>query len=163
MNTCADIGCSNPIPRVGKRATYSNKRFCSDACRARTSRLTRLQTKLTNLKLPLTLTCRKCGESVVRESEAQRSCNPKRETASTVCRAEAAHKAAEAEARSAANREFFDGYGVRMYRVTCADPMCGKEVSFPVLRGKRRRYCTEKCWKRVYQSSTAAVAKGSTK
>ncbi|MDT3724270.1 hypothetical protein ROS62_04960 [Streptomyces sp. DSM 41972] len=163
MLTCADIGCSNPVRQTGKRATYSNKRFCSDACRARTSRLTRLQTKLKNLGLPLTLRCVKCGESIVRESEAQRQCNPKRETASPVCRAEAAHKAAENEARSIANREFFDGYGVRNYRITCADPMCGKEANFPVLRGKRRRYCTEKCWKRVYQSRTGAVAKESGK
>lgn len=163
MRTCADVGCSNPVTQTGERATYSNKRFCSDACRARTSRLTRLQKKLTNLKLPLTLTCRKCGESVVRESEAQRNCNPKRETASPVCRAEAEHKAAQDEARMVANREFVDGYGRRQYSITCADPMCGKEATFPVLRGKRRRYCTEKCWKRVYQSRTAAVAKESSK
>ncbi len=163
MRTCTDIGCSNPIPQIGNRATYSNKKFCSDACRARTSRLTRLQAKLTNLKLPLTLRCNKCGESVVRESEAQRSCNPKRETASPICRAEAARVASEVHDGMASRNEFIDADGDRCYRFTCADPMCGKSVVRVVHRGKRQSYCTSDCWARVYRSRTAAVAKGSGK
>ncbi len=160
MNLCADIGCANPIPQVGKRATYSNKRFCSNACRSRTSSFTRLQKKLTNLKLPLYRTCPKCGESFVRESEAQRRCNPKRLTASASCRAEAARVDAEAANGMASRNEFIDADGERCYRFHCADPMCGKEVIRVVHRGKRQRYCTTDCWARVYKSRTAAAVKG---
>lgn len=139
MRICAHPCCETPVK--GQR----DKRYCSDSCRALASRLNRLHKKLRNLGLPLHKKCEKCGSRFLRESEVQRRCNTNRPVASAACRdAEAERVAVKAD-------------GGPKYTITCADPKCGKVVSFPCARGRRRIFCTEACWSRVYRQRNAPV------
>lgn len=151
---CSGIDCGKSF------SGSARSKFCSDKCRARAHRRDKFQTKLRNLKLPLTKPCDVCGQHFVRETMGQRKHSPNRLATPQRCK----DLQAEAPAAQLAERgEFLNADNVRCYSFTCADPKCGKVVSRPVHRGKRQRYCTSDCWQRVYKSRTAAVVKESSK